>query len=285
MIAHPRLRVLRVLAPLLLFAFGCASSRNTLAQDLAWNRWQKCNMIPGVQFKEIRRDGQIWVTYTSPSGLAEWRECDRKAGQEQPRQRIAGGSSSSGQKGLAASNPVASSANSAPAWRRGYEWAYRYEGAAGSGTYVWTVDRDEVADGHDCWVIKTGTRQIFYRKSDQASVKETVDGVVIRRDSPPSLRFAWPLEVGKTWEQSYMNERPKDRQTEQMERVTSVESEEAVTVPAGTFQTFKIVVRNKRTGTMVYEAWYAPAVMQVVKLREHLASGLREREMIAYKLR
>jgi len=65
----------------------------------------------------------------------------------------------------------------------------------------------------------------------------------------------------------------------------TVEAEETVTVPAGTFKTVKVVCRNKKTGTVRYEAWYSLELKQIVKLRENLDSGLRVRELIAFKLR
>ncbi|PYN74098.1 MAG: hypothetical protein DMD96_31695 [Candidatus Rokuibacteriota bacterium] len=55
--------------------------------------------------------------------------------------------------------------------------------------------------------------------------------------------------------------------------------------PAGTFETLKLVYRNKRTGAIRYEAWYSLEVKQFVKLRENLETGLRVRELIAFKLR
>ena len=39
--------------------------------------------------------------------------------------------------------------------------------------------------------------------------------------------------------------------------VWAVEAEETVTVPAGTYRTLKIVSRNRSTGALTYEMWYA----------------------------
>src|SRR5262249_23242034 len=122
------------------------------------------------------------------------------------------------------------------------------------------------------YVIKTGTREIFYRKSDHASSRETVDGVIVTRHTPPRLLYMWPLAVGQTWEQKMVEERPSDRQTNERVDSVAVEAEEAVTVPAGTFKTFKIVCRNKNTRSIRYEMWYSPEVTQWVKIRENLDS-------------
>jgi hypothetical protein len=85
--------------------------------------------------------------------------------------------------------------------------------------------------------------------------------------------------------QTILEERPQDRQTDEwcVDTVT-VEAEETVTEPAGTFKAFKIVRRNKRTGIVRYELWYSLQLKQWVKMRENLDSGLRTRELVSFKL-
>jgi len=185
-----------------------------------------------------------------------------------------------------AANPTAASTQgiSAPIWKFGDGWAYRYETPKGSGTYVWSVDREEKIDGVPHYVIKTGTRRIFYRKSDLALSRETIDGVIVAKHTPSRLNYMWPLYVGQRWDQTILEESPKDRQTVERVDTVIVEAEETVTVPAGTFKTYKIVHRNKRTGIVGYEVWYSPQVKQWVKIRENLDSGLRTRELISFDL-
>jgi hypothetical protein len=77
----------------------------------------------------------------------------------------------------------------APVWKPGYEWAYRYESPAGNGTFVWSVDREEALDGVPHYVIKSGAREIFYRKSDLALSRETVDGVVVLKNTPARFYY------------------------------------------------------------------------------------------------
>jgi hypothetical protein len=186
---------------------------------------------------------------------------------------------------LAVASPSLNGMPEAPVWKRGSEWTYRYGGSAGNGTLVWSVDREEVIDGVPHYVIKTGTREIFYRKSDRASSRETVDGVIVIKNTPARLLYMWPMSVGQKWEQALLEERPKDRQKNERVDTVTVEAEETVTVPAGTFKTFKMVRRNKKTGAIRYEMWYSPEVGQWVKIRENLDSGLRVGELIAFKLR
>jgi hypothetical protein len=169
-------------------------------------------------------------------------------------------------------------------WRVGDEWEYAYKSPSDSGTYVWSVNRLEALDGVPQYVIKTGTREIFYRASDLAVSIERVDSVVIMRETPPRLIYSWPLTVGQRWEEAHRLERPVDRQTTNRNSVWTVEAEETITVPAGTFRAFKIVWRNKNTDAMLTEMWYAPDVKQWVKIREVLSNGVREREMVSFKL-
>jgi hypothetical protein len=82
-----------------------------------------------------------------------------------------------------------------------------------------------------------------------------------------------------------LEERPAARTTFERVDTVTVEAEETVTVPAGTFKAIKVVCRNKRTSGVRYEAWYSLDVRQVVKLRENLEAGTRVRELIAFKVR
>jgi hypothetical protein len=173
----------------------------------------------------------------------------------------------------------------APVWGVGDEWQYAYKSPSGSGTFVWSVNRIESVDDTPHYVIKLGAREIFYRVSDLASTLERVDGVVVIRNKPAQLLYVWPLVVGKTWEQGYVREQPVDRQTENRDRRYTVDGEETITVPAGTFRALKVVWRNKSTNALVYEMWFAPDVKQWIKDRDILSNGIRERELLAFKLK
>ena len=135
------------------------------------------------------------------------------------------------------------------------------------------------------YIIKTGTREIFYRASDLAASLEKVDGALVLRETPPRMHYSWPLTVGKTWEQGYTQERPVARESFNRYGIWTVDVEETLNVPAGTFRTLKITSRNKNDGKILYEMWYAPEVKQWVKIREVLSSGIRERELIDFKLK
>jgi hypothetical protein len=261
---------------------GCATTQNTLAQNLAWERVRSCAHFASVDVERVEPDGRVWVSYRVTGEYRLWTDCMIEAARKQGR------GTGSVPSIVTSTAPVTGPSDvfpaSAPVWKPGFEWAYRYDSPSGSGTYVWAVDREELVGGARHWVVKTGTRNLFYRAEDLATSHETVEGVVVVKYDPPRLHFKWPLTPGLTWDQASRTERPQDRTTADRHHVWTVESQEPVTVPAGVFQCVKIVERNKRTGTVVNELWYSPAVTNWVKLREVLSNGERHRELIAYKV-
>jgi hypothetical protein len=282
-------RLVRAAAVLVaLLAPGCAVAKNTVAQDLAWERWQKCKDAGAtVNLKEIRPDGQVWVEYYAHHGYAAFRDCMRRAAQAQAAGRPDGVS----QPPPAAVTASVSSASAqplhatVPVWKRGDEWAYRWETSQGAGTYVVVVDRVEAVDGTDYYVVKTGTRrETYYRIADLALYLEKVDGTVQTRWFPGFTWFVWPLTAGQTWEILSTRDNPKDRQTTELLRVCEVVTQETTTVPAGNFNTLRIACRDKRTGTLRSEVWYAPDAKQWVRARNYLDSGIQERELVKYRI-
>jgi hypothetical protein len=99
-----------------------------------------------------------------------------------------------------------------------------------------------------------------------------LDGKLEEKATPSRRDYAWPLTVGTSWEYTYTRERLFDRQTEELITAAVVEREETVTVPAGTFQTFKLVYRNTRTQVVGGEWWYAPAVKSYVRQRFYVSA-------------
>src|SRR5207244_9162219 len=120
---------------LVLAAAGSATSKNTLAQDMALEQWYKCKRS-GVNLQRITPEGQIWVTYTADHRMEfnAWNECIQKARVEQGRTRV-------GTAAVMPSAPAGEVASpremTAPVWNVGDEWAYRYDQPSGSGTFVW----------------------------------------------------------------------------------------------------------------------------------------------------
>ena len=55
-----------------------------------------------------------------------------------------------------------------------------------------------------------------------------------------------------------------------------MEAEEVVTVPAGTFQTLKIVYRDRVKKTVLWEQWYSPKVRIWVRLKFTVAGRVAQ---------
>jgi hypothetical protein len=280
----------------LTLSLGCASMQNTTQQEYVWEMGRICDSRSNTWYMDkVDADGRYTIVGATNSiggpnlpyfdcmkeqykahPFLDWARAQKRDAQ-QPRARV--------EQVAAAGTPVQSAAIMAPSWQMGDEWQYAYKSPSDSGSYVWSVDRIEMLNGAQHYVVKAGTREIFYRVSDFASSLERLNGVVVVSHTPPRLNFAWPLTVGKRWEQSHRDERPVERQTTDRNSLWVVESEETVTVPAGTFRTMKITWRNKNTNAVNYEMWYAPEAKQWVKIREVLSNGIRERELIAFKLK
>lgn len=290
--------VVLVLGALAVSLVGCSTMQNTPKQHYVWAMWDQCKTTDELRASTMRidrvqPDGGYWSNTTTGPFEMEWpkiQACMNKQFKANPyldwlKARQASAQPSSGVVAPAVASTALSGPIMVPVWKVGDEWQYAYKSPSDSGTYVWSVNRLEMLDGVQHYVIKTGTREIFYRVSDLASSLERVDGVVIVREAPSRLAYVWPLTVGKTWEQTHRQERPVDRTTTDRDSLWTVESEDTVTVPAGTFRALKITWRNKNTGALIYEMWYAPDVKQWVKIREVLSSGIREREMVSFRLK
>jgi hypothetical protein len=285
-----------------LLVVGCASFKNTPQQDATHARFAECRAETNsnARLQQVYPDGGFtWLkgSDTYDNGM---KDCMVRKGQKfawviTP----TGATGASSDKSMSIAQPPRGSTNSPtpvttgalsgpialPVWHVGDEWQYAYKSPSDSGTYVWVVNRVETLDGVEHYVVKGGTRELFYRVSDLASSFERVDGVVVNRNTPPRLSYVWPLTVGKVWDQDFQNELPVDRQTTTRNSTWTVAAEETVTVPAGTFRTLKITWRNRNTSALLYEMWYAPDVKQWVKIREVLTNGVRDRELVSFKLK
>jgi len=70
-----------LLLPLLVAA--CASTSNTLAQDLAWERAKKCDGIGRIRVDWVEPNGTIWYTWVGGSlGETKFNACLRRASEE-----------------------------------------------------------------------------------------------------------------------------------------------------------------------------------------------------------
>lgn len=115
----------------------------------------------------------------------------------------------------------------------------------------------------------------------------------ITKYSPYRPRYKFPLEVGKSWDGNYkMSINGGDRQFRYQMDVR-VLGTETVTVPAGTFETFKIEMKGyynavrgtgSWSGSTKYIYWYSPDVKASVKINYEDTTGVRQYNKLRYEL-
>jgi hypothetical protein len=170
-----------------------------------------------------------------------------------------------------------------PAWQVGDEWTYQ----SATRSFVWRVDRIENLADVPHYVVTAGRQEFFYRVADLGFTKETLDGKTVRQISPSTWRFvAFPLRVGLSWDMKYLETRPIQQQTENVERQCAAEGEETLTVPAGTFATIRIACDDTRHNAWVLTVWYSPQVHNMVKDEyPEKIGGRTSRELLMFRLR
>lgn len=297
MVNHLGLHIPTLVVMSILLA-GCASMQSTPRQDYVWAMWEQCKVTDELRtstttIDRVEPSGRYWSNSTMGPFEVEWpriQACMNERFKANPyldwlKTRQASAQPSSGVVPATAASAALSGPVMVPVWKVGDEWEYAYKSPSDSGSYISSVDHLEMLDGTQHYVVKSGKREIFYRVSDLASSLERLDGVVALRHMPARMSYSWPLTVGKVWDQDTREEWPADRRTTNRKNTWTVEGEETVAVPAGTFRTLKIVWRNRNTSAVFSEMWYSPAAKQWVKIREVLSNGIRERELVAFKLR
>ncbi len=169
-------------------------------------------------------------------------------------------------------------------WKIGNWWEYAWKRPDKSGTYTREVIREDTFEGTSCYVIKRGRREYYYTKDVLGYIARKSKGRVDRKRTPPMQLLSWPLEIGKEWENPYLLERPKEKTSVTVDRRLVVAKVEEVKVPAGTFKTFKIERYTSFSGKLFTEYWYSPKVKWFVKIRRYRRNGVRETELINYKV-
>jgi hypothetical protein len=281
---------------------GCASLQSTPIQEYVWEMGHNCEHTNSSwQLDRVDAQGTYWIRGGNATSSANFQQCMQEQYRLHPYQQWLAANRKTpapstetkqpepARRELAAKAPapLAVSTATLPVWNPGDEWQYRWESPQGKGTFVWAVaTREEMIDGVPFYVVKSGTtREIYYRKTDFAYYMETVNGQVETRHTPPRAFFTWPLVPGAKVNATYTRERPLDRQTDEMALTCETAGVEPVTVPAGTFDAVKLTCRNSRTNAVVSEMWLSPAVKHMVRERTQLPNGVRERELIGFKIR
>jgi hypothetical protein len=104
--------------------------------------------------------------------------------------------------------------------------------------------------------------------------------------------FAFPLEVGKTWNLSYsVVGKVKLHTTRWQLNAATVAAHEKVKVPAGEFDAFRIEYRGfwnndttARNGRAIIKNWYAPAARSVVRREIDDTFNVTALELVEFQL-
>lgn len=149
---------------------------------------------------------------------------------------------------------------SPPEWRPGDRWVYRW--TSGEHTGSRTVEVVEIRD--------VGGVRYYVARSEDAHEYWTPelhwaglvrDTRVEARMLPPEPWFVWPLEVGRRWTHTGVFEDKSGRKESAQNFV--VEAAETVEVPAGRFETLRLV---RESTTLHFDRyWYSPRVRSYVK--------------------
>jgi hypothetical protein len=171
-----------------------------------------------------------------------------------------------------------------PEWKVGYEWRYAWKQPGTSGILTREIIREDTFEGVLCYVIRIGKNQNFYPKDTLGLLATMSGGKLTFKRNAPLQRVSWPLEVGKEWKNSFTLESLEEKSSRTYDFRFVVSKIEEVTVPAGTFEAFKIENYGVYTGNLVAEYWYSPKVKWFIKERLYPEKGVLERELISFKV-
>jgi hypothetical protein len=173
-----------------------------------------------------------------------------------------------------------------PEWKVGYQWRYALQapGLKGAALVPNEVVRDEIFEGVPAYVLSAGNKEYPHAKATLAVLATLSNGKVIIKNEPPSLTLAWPLEVGKRWQNQYTIQDVEEKQSAKINTEVVVGDFEIVRVPAGSFPAFRIETYTSPGGELISDQWYAPAVKWFVKSKFYREDGVIEQSLAAFKL-
>ena len=161
--------------------------------------------------------------------------------------------------------PVADSPAATPA---GTVMTFHRKSSGSLGTFdgpvVWTIS-------HGTWEGRPAVMQMarlggsaFDPKTHANMATLDAEGKATMVFDPP-VGYQWPLQVGKTWTSKHTATTPATGRSVPLEVTWKVEAWEDVTVPAGTFKTYKVVTTNNFGE--VETRWTAPGTGIVLAKR------------------
>ena len=161
----------------------------------------------------------------------------------------------------------------------------RDTGSYGSGTTKSPGQRGERAwNGQQMVTFESAAGTILARPDGRWAGILNKDTPVISWD--PAAGWDWPLQVGKSWKQSYRMTLHAAKRTVPYTTMQSVDAYEDVTVPAGTFKAFRVSTVDTLGNENVQ--WFTPELGIFVKqslkrtVTHSQGAGTREIELISY---
>ena len=138
---------------------GCAP-RLTLAQEMTWQAYEACVKDVGgadVRLERVLDNGNWYLLgyehlYTVNNCMKQYWQ-DARVRAQLPREAT---------PAAPLEDPLRP-----PHWNTGDEWAFSSQSPTGTGTFIWSVDREDRVDGTDYYVLRYGQQgEAFFRKSD-----------------------------------------------------------------------------------------------------------------------
>jgi len=147
-----------------------------------------------------------------------------------------------------------------PSLQAGFWYSLKPSNRPSSITY--RLDRVEACPTGECFVVIADSGGTGYYTTDYALVEIINPNGSWTRFSPPLRIVRWPLRVGDSWSETITIQ-----QWQRLKQTTSVkvdvEDYEPVTVPAGSFMGFRIVV--SLGGRPFRKTWYSPETRTFVR--------------------
>jgi hypothetical protein len=146
-------------------------------------------------------------------------------------------------------------------------------------TVRWQMKGQEEYKGRQVYRLEDGKDYALYDVQTKSWVATFQQGR-LKVVSPHNGQLSSPLWVGKSWQSRFMYTKA-DGSPVKEKRKWVVEAHEPVTVPAGTFDAYRVVSPGK---VLTIRLWYAPKVKFFVK---RTTSGMIsiEQDLVDYTLR
>jgi hypothetical protein len=165
-----------------------------------------------------------------------------------------------------------------PVWRVGDSWTYNYIDNWKKEVVDVSVDKITEISAKEIkveWVskkFKNGTN--LFNQDFNATIRNSGSSIEIR-SSPEWPRYSFPMKPGKVWQQQVTWTKSNEPDWKVVADLKgTAQGWEKITVPAGTFDSLRIELQGRYTGSNsqrnwsgsqkeVY--WFAPAVKRIVK--------------------